>query len=177
MKSKLFSIILAVMMIFTAAFCAVSVGAEPTTTDAYSVLNNFRTQEGVWCWNEDNSTKTIYNTDSQNQLQPLKRSEALETVAQTRAKDQAQKEGHTRPDGKICFSIYPSGLKSEGENIFFGMEGATIQDAMEMLEETQYKYEGQGHRRNMLNPYYNAVGIGSYTANGNTYWVMAFGQE
>lgn len=39
-------------------------------------------------------------------------------------------------------------------------------------KETQYKYDGQGHRRNMLSVYFNSVGIACYMYEGVKYWVQ-----
>ena len=46
--------------------------------EAYDALNAFRTTPNVWIWNEDNTTKTYYNTHDMSTLKELQRDEALE---------------------------------------------------------------------------------------------------
>ena len=36
------------------------------------------------------------------------------------------------------------------------------------------KYEGQGHRRNMLDSEVNAIGIASFTVDNKVFWVQEF---
>lgn len=148
-----------------------------TSSSAYTYTNNFRTQKGVWYWNKGNQSKTYFNTNSKNQLKPLRRSAALEKTAQLRAKEQAQRYGHTRPNGKSCFTAYPSDLHYYGENCLRSSYQLSAKEAIEVFKENNKKYNDQGHRRNMLNPNFNVVGIASYTANGYNYWVMCFGKE
>jgi len=140
------------------------------TTDAYTELNQFRTGPNAWYWNSDNRTKT----NAVGKLQPLKRDPTLEKVAQTRAKEIAQSFGHTRPNGQSCFTAYPSSLNAKGENIAAGQTSA--KEVTEDWMETNNHYSGQGHRRNMLDSKYNAVGIACYVSGGTYYWVQSFGK-
>ena len=65
-----------------------------------------------------------------------------------------------RPDGTQCFSAFPQGLLKEGENIAYGY--TTAKDVTEAWKETNDPYDGQGHRRNMLDVDFNWVGIAGY---------------
>ena len=89
-------------------------------TDAYTYLNTFRTENGVWYWNEDDTTKTIFNTNESNQLTPLIRDEKLEETAKIRAQEIVQSFSHTRPNNSTCFTAFPSDLMAYGENIAYG---------------------------------------------------------
>ena len=142
-------------------------------SDAYVYLNQFRNESGVWQWNEDNTTKTVFNTDASNQLQPLSRDLSLEETAKIRAKEIATKYAHERPDGTKCFTAFPQGLMAMGENIAYGQSSSF--EVTEVWKETNDPYSGQGHRRNMLNSNFNSVGIAGYKVNGVIYWVQDFG--
>lgn len=140
------------------------------TTDAYTELNNFRTSKNAWYWNSDNKTRT----NVVGKLKPLKRNAQLEQTAKVRAKEIAQSFSHTRPTGQSCFTEYPSNLTAYGENIAEGQEYA--REVTEDWIETNNGYSGQGHRRNMLDSRFNAVGIACYVQNGTCYWVQSFGR-
>lgn len=143
--------------------------------DAFKYLNEFRAEEGVWYWNEDDTTKTVYNTDNSNQLQPLRWSSALEETARIRAKELVEKFSHTRPDGTKPWTAYPDGLLAKGENIAYGY--TTCYSVTTAWKETNDPYSGQGHRRNMLNPGFNCVGIAGYKVGNIIYWVQCFGYK
>lgn len=141
---------------------------------AYRYLNDFRTSK-TWQWNKGNRSKTWFNTTGKNRLKPLKRNKKLEAVAKVRAKESSVRfdKNHTRPNGTPWNTVYPK-KKIIGENAAIGYTGAkTVTIAW---KETNEKYEGQGHRRNMLNKNFNSVGIACYEKNGVKYWVQAFGK-
>lgn len=138
--------------------------------DAYVYLNQFRSEKGVWQWDSDDSTKILFNTDESNQLKPLARDIALEQTAKIRAKELVEKFAHERPDGTTCFTAFPDGLLTMGENIAMGQ--TSCEDVTDDWKEANDPYSGQGHRRNMLNANYNAVGIAAYKLNGVIYWVQ-----
>lgn len=142
--------------------------------NAYTLLNKFRTSKSVWQWNSNNKTKKYFNTNSKNKLKALKRDPALEKTAQLRAKEIATKFSHTRPNGKSCFTAYPS-YSRKGENIARGYKSAYY--ATEAWKETNCKYSGQGHRRAMLNKDFNVVGIGCYKKDNMLFWVQCFGKK
>ena len=142
-------------------------------SEGYERLNAFRTENGVWQWNNDDTTRTVFNTNDTNQLKPLVRDTALEETAKIRAKELATKYSHTRPDGSSCWTAFPDGYWAKGENIAWGQR--TWNQVTEAWKETEDPYSGQGHRRNMLNPNFNSVGVAGYKLNGVIYWAQDFG--
>ena len=147
-------------------------------SDAYSILNTFRTtKSNQWYWNQSNTAKvTCYG------LKPLTRDPVLENVAKVRAKEawtQYYANGkltHDRPNGQSCWTAYPSNSNPSGENLAWGQttSKSVITDANGWAE-TNDKYAGQGHRRNMLSSSTTRVGIACYEKNGKTAWAMCLG--
>ena len=142
---------------------------------AYKELNKFRTTKKVWQWKSNNKSKKYFNTNSKNKLKKLKRRADLEKTAKKRAKEIVKCFDHTRPNGKSCYSIYPKRYKVMGENIACG-DRLTAQKVTETWKEDNYKYSGQGHRRNMLYKNFSYVGIACYEVDGYRYWVQCFGK-
>ena len=157
------------------ATCSVSVNGFIDVTSIYDEVDAFRAEKGVWYWNSDNSTKTVFNTGSGNKLGALSRSPELEATAKLRAKELPVKYSHSRPDGTSCFTAYPN-WSYLGENIAMGSDNL-IQAVFTLWREETKDYSGQGHRRNMLDPNFNAIGIAGYYYNGRSYWVQAFGRR
>ena len=152
--------------------CKLFVNGFIDVSAGYDSLNNFRTSPGVWFWAKDNKTKIYYNKAGAETLAPLARNVALEKTARTRAKEIATKFSHTRPDGGSCFSAFPGGCYAMGENIAAWQ--TDINEATEDWKETNESFDGQGHRRNMLNKEFNCVGIAGYMHKGACYWVQDF---
>lgn len=148
-------------------------GEYVDASEAYGYLNMFRTEENVWYWNADDSTQSNVNTNDTVWLKPVQRDVELENTAKIRAKEISEYFSHYRPDGTICFTIFPDGLLDYGENIAYGYE--TCFDVTEGWKETNESYAGQGHRRTMLQADFNYVGIAGYKVNGIIYWVQNFG--
>lgn len=99
----------------------------------------------------------------------LKADPELMRLAQIRAKEQAVLYSHTRPDGRSCFTVMSDNNYkswSSGENIAYGYSTPTAVN-------TGW-YNSQGHRENMLNKSFTAIGVGYYYANGRAYWVELF---
>ena len=141
---------------------------------AYKDLNKFRTKKGVWAWKKGNKGKTYYNTKKSNKLKALKKDASLEKTARLRAKEAAVKFSHTRPNGKDCFTAFPKKFNYRGENLVMNVDSGEV---ITELMETEERYSGQGHRRNMLNKNFTAVGIAGYRKNGVTYWAMCLGKK
>ena len=154
-------------------------GSYKSVSDAYSILNKFRTtKSNQWYWNTDNTAKvTVYG------LSPLSRDANLEKVAKIRAQEawtmyyEKGRATHTRPNGKDCFTAYPATCKYRGENLAWGhtSSSAVILDPDWGWAETNKKYSAQGHRRCMLDRHFTKVGIACYTKNGKTCWAMCLG--
>lgn len=162
------------------AEAAVSVHITGTYTQSEArtmleMINKFRADENeAWYWNED-STDKVYPGNKE----PLKYDYGLEQIAKQRAAEIALSFGHTRPDGESCFTAADeSGNFADGENIAAGT-GAVFSSASAVFtawQEKDQKYDGQGHRRNMLAAF-KSVGIAGFRANGCYYWVQEFGWD
>ena len=149
------------------------------TSTPYSKLNAFRTSK-TWYWKKGNSSKKWVNSTSSNKLSKLKRDKKLEAVAKKRAKEISKEYSHTRPNGSGFWTAYPDeddGYYGVGENLCMQDGKPNASEMMELFKETDEKYSGQGHRRNMLDPYWNRVGIACYYEDGITYWVQCFGEK
>ena len=137
----------------------------------FDMINEMRTDSfDAWCWNEDNETKTRYDN-----LNELAYDYDLERIATKRAAELALLFDHGRPNGESFFSIYKEeGItyRAAGENIAMGYRTAEAVNAA--WREDGEPYNGQGHRRNMLNPKFNCVGIGHVYLDGCHYWVEEF---
>ena len=139
-------------------------------TEAYELLNEFRTTKGIWYWNSDDETKTYFNKTGYTTLSELSCDSSLESTAQTRAKELSTLFSHTRPDGTSCFTAFPDNIWAGGENIAAGYSSCT--SVINGWAETNYSYSGQGHRRNMLSEDFTSVGIACYVSDGYKYWAM-----
>ena len=137
----------------------------------FDMINEMRTDSfDAWCWNDDNETKTRYDN-----LNELAYDYDLERIATKRAAELALLFDHGRPNGESFFSIYEEeGItyRAAGENIAMGYRTAEAVNAA--WREDGEPYNGQGHRRNMLNPKFNCVGIGHVYLDGCHYWVEEF---
>lgn len=123
-----------------------------------------------WCWNQDDSEKVEYSG-----LNELIYDYDLEKIATQRAAELALSYAHRRPDGKDCYSAYTEASYScntSGENIALGQR--TWSEVLDAWWEENESYDGQGHRRNILNRDFTAVGIGHVVVDGTHYWVQEF---
>ncbi len=139
------------------------------------MINEFRTGEDAWYWNEDNTEK-IYATD----LNTVVYDYELERVAMLRASEISLFFAHSTPTGKSNpETLRDKGLPADayyGENLAFGRKLNT-NAAFTLLQETNKKYKDQGHRRNMLHSSHTAVGIACCEANGYAFWVQIFSDK
>lgn len=151
----------------------VKVAVEYEQTEArkmLSLVNSFRQGSEAWYWNEDNRTQTVCSD-----LSGLVYDYQLERIAMQRAAEIALSFDHTRPDGSKFYSAYPSGYMYCAENIAMGYSSAEA--TFKQWKEDAERYEGQGHRRNMLSKSAGAIGIGHVVYNGRHYWVQEFGNR
>lgn len=101
---------------------------------------------------------------------PLRLSSELQSAAMLRALEITQKMSHTRPNGKSCMTVLKSPWGA-GENIAGGNETPE--------EVVGGWMNSPGHRRNILYPRFNKLGVGyCYDPNGvggyQHYWVQIF---
>lgn len=185
MRITLFPVTLGLTILFlgspaSADIITVQTDLKYGQTEARTMLemiNNFRCPpeggETPWYWNEDNTEK-IEVTD----LQPLELDQDLENMAMQRAAEIVLYYSHTRPNGETCFSLIEENglyLLTAGENLAAG--DLLVDEAFTGLQETDEPYEGQGHRRNMLDPDFDRVGIGHVQRGRFHYWVQEFGSS
>ena len=147
---------------------SLGVTANYNQTEARKMLdmvNDFRTGNDTWAWNESNTQKVWYRN-----LSKLKYDYGLERIAMQRAAEIALNMSHDRPDGTdIYHDPYREGML---ENLTKGAQ--TREGAFEAWLESDMLYEGQGHRRAMLNESITHVGIACATYNGRPCWVQIF---
>lgn len=135
-----------------------------------AMINGFRTSETeAWAYNESGE-KVPYSG-----LDVLSYDYELERIAMRRAEEIALSYSHTRPNGTTCFTLYNQPYGSMGENIAAGYTSAA--NVFVGWREDNCDYSGQGHRRNMLNGRFTAVGIGHVKYQGIDYWVQEFSSE
>ena len=164
-------------------------------TEAYSMLamiNKFRTakvnhsdENTPWYKAEDGSYVDVAG------LSELKWDSGLEKIAMQRAAEAALRYDatHTRPNGKGAESLTIDGRGLLAENLAKGrdFEGSsfwniepyyyTPNEVFVGWREDGKKYDGQGHRRNMLLSGSWGVGIACFELNGVRYWAMDLGSS
>jgi len=142
---------------------------QETARTMLSMINEFRTGDEAWAWNEDNSEKIYYTG-----LSELVYDYELEKAAMQRAAEIVLSFAHSRPDGSSCWTAYPDAFEYgwKGENIAYGYSSAS--SVFVAWREDNDPYAGQGHRRNMLNSNFASVGIGCAEYKGRLYWVQEF---
>ena len=129
-------------------------------------INKFRTS-GTWCWDESNSKKVAYPA-----VKKLVYDYNLEKTAMLRAAEISVKFDHIRPNGTSPFTAFYD-YGTAGENIAWTTNN-NPKFVFDKWCEDNEKYEGQGHRRNMLGKDFGAVGIACAYVNGRYYWVQEF---
>ena len=140
------------------------------------LVNEFRTDGDAWYWNETDTKKV-----SVSGLGELQWDYNLEEIAMERAAEISLLFEHTRPDGTRCFTAFEndSGYTYtwEGENISYGWGSSldSAQEAFDLWKEENENYAGQGHRRNMLDEDFNAIGIAQVVYMNRHFWVMELG--
>ncbi len=155
----------------------VQVVATYDQKDARSMLpriNDFRQGDEAWYWDETDTRKVQVSG-----LKPLSYDYGLERIAMRRAAEISLLFEHQRPNGDTCFSAYREfgyEVVTAGENIaYLQFSDANAAVALELWKETDYPYGGQGHRRNMLDADFTAIGIAHARVNGVDYWVQELG--
>lgn len=106
---------------------------------------------------------------TENGLEPLVISEELTSAAVIRAEECQERFEHIRPDGSSCFTILSEmgiPFMSTGENIAIGQP--------DVLSVMQAWWNSEGHRKNILNSSFQAVGVGLDVSTGTPTWVQIF---
>ena len=147
------------------------------------LVNGFRTSPtDAWHWASNNTDKVSYDGEDQPLLEELAYDYTLEEVAMQRAAEIAILFDHVRPDGSAWSTAFPldedgnSIYSGRGENIAWGV-GMTAEAAYTAWREDPCDYDHQGHRRNMLSPNFNCIGIGHCQVNGVDFWVQSLGYK
>lgn len=137
-----------------------------------SLINELRMGDEAWYWDRNDAEKVFIPEEDRH---PLVYDCELEKAAMRWAAEIALCFTHQRPNGQSCFSAQPAGLVgASGENIA-ACYGYSAEQVFRMWREDEKGYDGQGHRRNMLNPSFNRIGIGHVVYDGCDYWVQELG--
>ena len=156
--------------VFADSTVSVKMKCNVYMTSARSMLssvNSFRTSGKAWYWKSNNKTK--YRCGK---LSKLKYDYGLEQIAIQRAMEAAAKFSHERPNGEWWYTCSYDDAGSCGENIAVGPK--TYKAAFKMWKEDDKKFGGQGHRRNMLDPAFESIGIAHVKLDGIDFWVQEF---
>ncbi len=112
-----------------------------------------------------NKERTTYGLGS---VSPLHN---LSSAAQARAKETVEQFSHTRPNNTSCFTIF------DEYSVNYGYAGENIAAGQDTPEEVVDAWmNSPGHRANILNPNYNHLGVGCYTAKSRygIHWCQLF---
>lgn len=99
----------------------------------------------------------------------LKWDAGLAETARLRATEIKRLFSHTRPNGKSCFTAFPSYLAAAGENIAMGQRSVSAVNIAWT--------NSPGHYSNMVNTMFDCFGAACFTVNGVKYWVELFGRK
>jgi len=136
------------------------------------LINAFRQSEDAWYYTDNSMTEKTYVEG----LGTLTYDYGLEQIAMRRGLELVMMFSHVRPDGSRFYDLTYGGISSMGENLAMG-SGGYLSDAASVFaswQETDYGYDNQGHRRNMLKEDWTAVGIAHVCVGGFDFWVQEF---
>jgi uncharacterized protein YkwD len=135
-----------------------------------SAINEFRTTGDAWYYNADGTRRENIKVGA------LTYDYGLEEIAMQRAAEVAVSFSHTRPNGTAWSTVQASDESTpSGENLAASIGNTTYTTAHTLLREDNEAYDGQGHRRLMLESSFTAVGVACVRMNGFSYWVEEFG--
>lgn len=103
------------------------------------------------------------------ELEPLTYNLDLQDAANVRAREITELFSHTRPDGHEFGSAIKLDYRVAGENLI--MADDEIASAEELMDTWM---NSEGHRANILSPYYTSMAIGLCRSDGVTYVVQLF---
>ena len=155
LRKKLGSIFLAGVMIVT----AVSLCIRPSAASAANSRRDYA-DEVVVLVNEQRANAG---------LKPLQAVPVLNDAAEVRATEIIEQYSHTRPDGRLCFSILDDnniGYRTAAENCVYGRSSpeAAVNSWM----------NSEGHRANILSETSTYIGVGVVEQDDVLYWVQMF---
>ncbi len=141
---------------------------QESAREMLSMINEYRTSGNAWQLNENEQRVNL------GALPALRYDYGLEKIAMQRAMELSvsMQPDHARPDGSECATAYTEIVGYWGENAASGP--MTTQEAYTGWLEENMSFNWQGHRRNMLSPLFNSVGIAHFTRDGEDYWVQSF---
>lgn len=152
------------------AGCSLVGVAGSYKTDAAAALNRINEirqeacREGVP--NPSDPLKALQESD----YVPLKWSTDLEQIARIRAAEAIVVTGHTRPNGKSCFSLKsPNGVSSSGEVLAWSSSSSMVTAVNQWYSEKDDWVHGNdsavtGHYTAMIDPSNVSVGLGLFTS-------------
>ncbi|MDO5520837.1 MAG: CAP domain-containing protein [bacterium] len=114
----------------------------------------------------NNVLKLVNKERKEKGLKALTLDTSLTHSAIQRSYEIAMYFSHTRPNGQSCFTAIETPWSAVGENIAAGY--STPEKVVNGW------MNSPGHRANMLNETYNAIGIGAVEIEGCYYWVQIF---
>jgi len=160
LKKKAFAAVFAVLM-------AMSAGAS-LNAPVKAIENEATVSASVQ--NYINEVASLVNQErTARGLSALQVVPALNQAAEIRAQEIVTQFSHTRPDGRSCSTVlddYQISWRTTGENIAYGYDSpASVMNGW---------MNSSGHRANILNAEYDAVGIGVVSKNGVLYWTQIF---
>ena len=142
---------------------------ETTARGMLPLINEWRQSGDGWYWDMQN---VEYYTGV---LPAFDYDYDLEQIAIQRAVEGAIHFAHTRPSGDKYYTCKYNGTETYGECLAYGCQ--TAQEAFTLLQESEYFYSGQEHRRLLLAESYESVGIAYVVVDGIECWAIEFGIE
>lgn len=106
---------------------------------------------------------------AENGLGAVKYSAALQSIADTRAKESVVSFGHTRPDGSHCSTAVTVDWNVTGENL---IQVTSAYATADLMMETWMN--SPTHKYNILLDQFTDMAVGTHVENGTTYVSMVF---
>jgi uncharacterized protein YkwD len=172
--SETISLILSIVMIFSAAGQELTAPPETQTPERQTVVIGAETTATAPATPEvdQNEAMLVLVNDLRGSVGAgnLALDPALCEAANIRAKEIAQSFSHTRPDGSAWNTVFTGNYQNRGENIAAGSSGNFAYAAAPF----ETWKNSSGHYANMINRDFTLIGVGSYSDGRMTYWVQLF---
>lgn len=140
------------------------------TAVTYSVPNtDYNTVTAADNVSAERVAALVNNYRRQNGLRELKVYPLLAKAASVRAEELSRSFSHTRPNGSAFYSIVDS----------YGIPWGRVAENAALGQPTPESavnswVNSENHRKNLLNPDFNYIGVGAYYYNGTYYWDQIF---